>query len=113
MNSDGTIKIDNICYNKDGVRRDGAGKAFPDPKDTEHSNAKLKLKMPPYPGEGDYWIVRLDDSYSYAVVSSPDYHYLWVNYRSPVMPETLYQSLYEDLKKDGYHVEKLKKTIQW
>jgi apolipoprotein D and lipocalin family protein len=68
--------------------------------------------MPPFPGEGDYWIVRLDESYSYAVVSSPDYRHLWVFYRSPKMSEQLYQNIYNDLKQDGYHVEKLRKTIQ-
>lgn len=95
------------------MKHDGYGKAFPDPKDTDHSNAKLKVNMPPFPGNGDYWIVRLDESYSYAVVSSPDYHHLWVFYRAPIMTEQLYQSIYEDLKQDGFHVEKLRKTIQW
>ena len=29
------------------------------------------------------------------------------------MPEDLYQSIYNDLKKDGFPVEKLTRTEQW
>ena len=48
--SDSRIKIDNVCSNSNGTEHDAIGYAFPDPKDPTHSNAKLKLKMPPYPG---------------------------------------------------------------
>ena len=57
-----------------------------------------------------YWIVRLANDYSYSVVSSPDYKYLWILYREPHMPEAIYNQIYEDLKKDGFPVSKLKKT---
>ena len=36
------------------------GRAVPDPADTEHTNAKLKVRFPVSPVDGDYWIVRLD-----------------------------------------------------
>jgi hypothetical protein len=29
------------------------------------------------------------------------------------MPEDLYQKIYEDLKQDGFPVEKLRRTVQW
>jgi len=60
-----------------------------------------------------YWIVRLAKDYSYSVVSSPNYRYLWILYRQPVMPENLYNQIYADLKKDGFPVEKLVRTQQW
>ena len=104
LNTDGTIRVDNTCFKK-GVKHEAVGKAFPDPHDTEHTNAKLKVQFSQTLGiEANYWIVRLDDSYSYVVVSSPNYHYLWILYRSPRMPEQLYQTLYEDLKKNGFPV---------
>jgi apolipoprotein D and lipocalin family protein len=59
-----------------------------------------------------YWIVRLGKNYEYAVVSSPNYHYLWVLYREPKMPEDLYQSIVADLKKDNFPVEKLVRVEQ-
>jgi lipocalin len=48
--NDGKIKIDNVCSSSKGNEHDAIGYAFPDPKDSTHSNSKLKLKMPPYPG---------------------------------------------------------------
>ena len=48
--TDGKIKIDNVCSNQEGTEHDAIGYAFPDPKDPSHSNAKLKLKIPPFPG---------------------------------------------------------------
>ena len=62
---------------------------------------------------GQYWVVRLADDYSYSVVSSPDVKLLWILYREPHMPESLFNEIYEDLKKDGFPVQKLRKTEQW
>lgn len=111
-NKDGTIRVDNTCY-RNGVKHESVGKAFPDPKDTTHSNAKLKVEfLQTLDIEADYWIVRLADDYSHAVVSSPNYRYLWILSRVPQMNEALYQSIYNDLKADGFSVEKLKRTKQ-
>jgi len=60
MNTDGTIRVDNTCYRK-GVKHESIGKAFPDPKDTEHTNSKLIVEfLATLDIGGDYWIVRLD-----------------------------------------------------
>ncbi len=42
LNTDKTIRVDNVCY-RNGVKHESVGKAFPDPADTEHTNAKLKV----------------------------------------------------------------------
>ena len=87
------------------MKRESVGKAYPDPKDTEKTNAKLKLQfVSTLDISGDYWVVRLDKDYTYSVVSSPNYNYLWILYREPHMPETLYQSIYQDLQKEGFYV---------
>jgi apolipoprotein D and lipocalin family protein len=80
------------------------GRAVPDPADTEHTNAKLKVRFPVSPVDGDYWVVRLDQSYSYVVVGSPSYNFMWIMYRSPRMPTELYNTIIEDLKKDDFPV---------
>lgn len=110
-NKDGTIRVDNSCY-RNGVKTDSIGKAFPDPQDKDHTNSKLKVEFPSSPIAGNYWIVRLDKDYTYSVVSSPNYKYMWILYRERHMPETLFQAIYQDLQRDGFHVEKLKRTIQ-
>jgi apolipoprotein D and lipocalin family protein len=70
-NADKTIRVDNQCY-RDGVKSGIIGEAYPDPDDTTKSNSKLKVKFGFLPFiKGDYWIVRLDKDYSYAVVGGP------------------------------------------
>jgi apolipoprotein D and lipocalin family protein len=56
--------------------------------------------------------VRLASDYSHSVISDPKYEYMWILYREPHMPQTLYDSIIADLKKDGFPVEKLKRTEQ-
>jgi apolipoprotein D and lipocalin family protein len=109
MNPDGkTIKVDNSCT-RDGKVRESVGKAIPE----DETHAKLKVEfIQTLDIGGQYWIVRLAKDYSYSVVSSPDYKYLWVLYRQPHMPETLYQEIIADLKKDNFPVEKLVRTEQ-
>lgn len=85
-NKDGTIRVDNLCY-RNGVKHESVGKAFPDPEDKEKTNAKLKVEFASTLDiEANYWIVRLDKDYTYAVVSSPNYRYLWILSRASVMP---------------------------
>ena len=109
MNPDGkTIRVDNLCV-RNGKNVESVGKAIPE--DDTHAKLKVEFVQTLDIG-GQYWIVRLAKDYSYSVVTSPDYRYLWILYRQPIMPEILYTQIVEDLKKDGYPVEKLKKTIQ-
>lgn len=104
FNKDSSIRVDNVCY-RDGVKKENVGKAVLDPNDKEHTNAKLKVEfVQTLDIGGAYWIVRLDKDYTYSVVSSPNYQYLWILYREPHIPETLFQALYQDLQKDGFPV---------
>lgn len=112
LNKDGTIRVDNVCY-RNGNKHESVGKAFPDPADTDKTNAKLKVEFSSTLDiEANYWIVRLDKEYTYSVVSSPNYNYLWILYRQPIMPEVLFQAIYKDLQADGFPVEKLRRTKQ-
>jgi apolipoprotein D and lipocalin family protein len=43
--------------------------------------------------EGNYWILRVDPDYRWAVVGTPDRAYLWILARTPTLDETLYQEL--------------------
>jgi len=48
----------------------------------DKTNAKLKIQFLKFLDIGaPYWIVRLAKDYSYSVVSSPCYRYLWILYR--------------------------------
>lgn len=106
----GYVKVDNRCR-KDGYagKKSGIrGKAFI----VEGSgNTKLKVQFF-WPFRADYWIVRLDKDYKWAVVSSPGKDYLWILSRSPKMEETLFNSITEDLNNDGYDVNRLVQVPQ-
>lgn len=96
LNKDGTVRVDNSCV-RDGKLRENVGKAIPE----DSTNAKLKVEfVQTLDVGGQYWIVRLAKDYSYSVVTSPNYRYLWVLYREPHMPEDLYNTIIADLKKD-------------
>lgn len=108
LNKDGSIRVDNSCV-RDGQLKESVGKALPE----DATNAKLKVEfVQTLDIGGQYWIVRLAKDYSYSVVSSPNYRYLWILYREPVMPEVLYNQIVADLKKDDFPVEKLVRTVQ-
>lgn len=112
MNEDGTIKVDNICY-RNGQKVESVGKAFPDPNDQNKTNAKLKVQFSEtFNIQADYWIVRLDKDYTYAVVTTPNRSYLWILSRDAILKEEIYQSIYNDLKADGFPVEQLRRTKQ-
>jgi apolipoprotein D and lipocalin family protein len=112
LNADQTIRVDNLCY-RNGKKVESIGKAFPDPNDATKSNAKLKVEFSSTLDiQANYWIVRLDKDYTRVVISSPNYAYLWILSREPVMDPKLYDSIVADLKNDNFPVEKLKKTVQ-
>lgn len=106
----GNIKVDNQCR-KVGINEEPSGitgYAFPV---KGSNNTKLKVQFF-WPFRSDYWIVRLDAGYSWAVVSTPSKKYLWILSRTPVMKEDIFQNIMEDLKNDGYNTEKLVKVPQ-
>lgn len=106
----GFVKVVNKCRKGGFDRRESgvSGKAFV----VEGSNnTKLKVQFF-WPFKGDYWIVRLDPDYGWAVVSSPGKDYLWILNRTPVMNETLYDSIVSSLKDEGYNTGNLQRTPQ-
>ena len=109
LNPDGkSVKVENNCT-RNGRVVSAVGKAIPE----DSTNAKLKVEFVQTLDIGaQYWIVRLGQNYEYAVVTSPNYHYLWVLSRAKKMDETLYQAIIADLKKDNYPVEKLVRVEQ-
>ncbi|MBV2246643.1 MAG: lipocalin family protein [Lentimicrobium sp.] len=75
------------------------------------NNTKLKVQFF-WPFKGDYWIVKLDDDYQWAVVSAPKKNYLWILSRNRIMDDTIYNHLITTLAAEGYDTGKLIKTPQ-
>lgn len=75
------------------------------------TNAKLKVTFF-WPFYGNYWIIALGDEYEYAVVGEPSRDYLWILSRSPVMQDSVYQHILQQLTDKGYDPRKLVRTNQ-
>ncbi|KAJ0576151.1 putative zeaxanthin epoxidase [Helianthus annuus] len=115
LNEDGIVHVLNETWSND--KRDYIeGTAYKaDPKSDE---AKLKVKfyVPPFlpiiPVVGDYWVLYLDEDYTYALIGEPRRKYLWILCRNTHLDEDIYNQLVEKVKEEGYDVSKLKRTPQ-
>jgi len=107
---DGVIKVVNACRKNgpDGEVDRVEGKAFVVPGS---NNAKLRVEFF-WPFRGDYWILDLDENYSYAVVGVPTRKYCWILSRTPEMNPDLYLTLLQRLKEKGFDVSRFQRTLQ-
>lgn len=70
------------------------------------SNSKLKVSFF-WPFYGKYWIVALDDDYSYAVVSEPKRKYLWILSRTATIDPAKENEIYQKLTALGFDPKQL------
>lgn len=59
-----------------------------------------------------YLIVRLKDDYSLTVISVPSKKLVWIMTRTKTISENLYREVLEELKRDGYAVETMRRVPQ-
>lgn len=109
LNDDGTVLVDNRCYNAKKEKWEGAT-ATGFVKDTT-TNAQLAVQFF-WPFKGDYYIIALADDYSYALVGEPSREYLWILSRVPQMSEATFDRLTSIATEKGFDVRKLKMTKQ-
>lgn len=99
----GKVSVHNICHKADGSTRDIRGEGTtPNPAEP----AKLKVRFNFF-AKGDYWIVRLDPDYRWAVVSGPKRGSLFILARQGPMEPKLLQSILDDLKSDSFKTDSL------
>jgi len=106
LKENGKIKVDNQGL-KNGIRKKAVGKAFLAGAANE-GFLKVSFFGPFY---ANYFIVDLDENYSYAMVaSSPDY--LWILSRKPGLDKDILNGLLEKAKRLGFDTSKLYFTPQ-
>ena len=108
---DQKIQVTNTCKGvKDGRLSSVTGIARVEDSVT---HAKLKVNFVPSwlrwtgIGNGDYWIIDLDEGYTYAVVSEPNRKYLWILSRTPTMSQATYDSILKRLRDQHFEVSRL------
>lgn len=106
LSDDGKIKVVNRCLKK-GKVDEAIGKAYA----VDETNSKLKVSFfgPFY---GNYWILVLDEAYTYAVIGDPSREYLWILSRTPKLDTIKLKSILQKLPSLGYDAKKLIWTTQ-
>ena len=113
IRDDGRIDVINRCQKENGDfdQAIGIAKAV-DPV----TNAKLKVSFVRFLWRwwfwGDYWIIGLGTDYTYAIVGTPSRKYGWVLSRTPEMNPDQYESVVEELRKQGYNPGDFERTQQ-
>jgi len=111
--ADRRIDVINRCRTADGgvIEARGVARIV-----DSRTSAKLKVRFAPAVLSflpfvwGDYWILGLADDYSWAVVGSPDRHYLWILARAPALEADRFASALAAARANLFDVERLVKT---
>lgn len=102
LKDNGDISVVNRCQTKDGKRKSATGTAYA----IDETNSKLKVTFF-WPFYGKYWILMLDEAYSYAVVGDPSREYLWILSRTTTLSPDVKAKILQTLPTLGYKVEPL------
>lgn len=104
LNTDGTVKVDNRCFDNDDEPTQSEGVAKPvdgEPGQLTVSFLPKYLRWIPFT-EGDYWVLKIDDSYEYSLVGSPNYENLWLLGRTPEISETTKDDYLAEARRQGF-----------
>lgn len=106
---DGSVRVVNRCSEANGHEKIAKGIA----KQRNPKGPKSQLKVSFFwPFYGDYWILDLDPQYRWALVGTPDRHYLWVLSREPELAEQTYTRLLAKARTLGFDVARVIRTRQ-
>ena len=110
LEADGAVRVTNSCLDAEGEVDVAEGRA--EPVDAGN-NAKLEvtflprgLRWIPF-AKGDYWILRLDEGYTTALVGEPGRRYLWLLHRAPQMEPAAKNEWLEFARMRGYDLDDL------
>jgi apolipoprotein D and lipocalin family protein len=114
LNPDSTIKVDNQCLKKNGDPMQSIGQAVP----VDESHAKLSVTFLPswlrWTGlaKAPYWVLKIDDNYTTALVGEPSRKYLWILSRTPKISPAVYQEYVSEAQRQGFDISQLIVTKQ-
>ena len=85
LEDDGSVRVDNRCIDEDGTPSQSIGRATPvngQAGRVQVSFLPQFLRWVPFT-KGDYWVLKIDDAYTVALVGTPDHKNLWLLARDP------------------------------
>lgn len=114
LQDDGSIQVDNRCFDDDQKPTQSIGRATP----VEGEAGQLKvtflpefLRWIPFT-DGDYWVLAVAADYSSALVGSPDAKYLWMLSRTPELDAAAVDSYRETALSQGFDLAEWIETPQ-
>ncbi|PLY09682.1 MAG: hypothetical protein C0625_00330 [Arcobacter sp.] len=108
LKKDNEIKVINQCTNmKTNKTKKAIGSAY----SIDETNSKLKVSFF-WPFYGDYWILDIDENYTYALIGEPSRKYFWILSREKQLDKNLKKEILNKLPNYGYDEKSLIWTIQ-
>lgn len=109
LREDGNVRVVNSCEQTDGRLKIAKWVArLRNPKGPK-SQLKVSFLWPFY---RDYWIFDLDSQYRWAMVGTPDRHYLWILSREPELAGETYTPLLTKARTLGFDTARVISTRQ-
>jgi len=111
LREDGRIDVVNRCFTKDGksIEAKGIAKVV-----DNKSNARLKVSFVRILWFsffwGDYWILALDENYTYAIVGTPNRKYGWILSRQSYLSTNELDQIFSLLREKGYDPDDFEMT---
>lgn len=109
IKENGKINVLNQGFKTEkGTWKDITGTAWvPDSKNP----GQLKVRFF-WPFSGDYYIIALNDDYTYALVGDPSRKYLWILSKNKYLDPAIYNELLNIAKKNGFNTDLVEKVDQ-
>ena len=113
LNDDGKVRVQNRCLDGQGELDESIGEATV--VDAEHGKLEVSflpegLRWIPFT-KGDYWVLKIDDDYTTALVGEPNQKYLWLLHRDVDLDANVKQQYLAYAESLGYDLTDLIHTV--
>jgi apolipoprotein D and lipocalin family protein len=107
LEDDGNVRVDNRCIDKDGKPSQAIGRATlvkGEPGQLQVSFLPEFLRWIPFT-KGAYWVLKIDDDYTVALVGTPDQKNLWLLAREPRIDPATQDAYLAEATRQGFDLE--------
>lgn len=114
LQDDGDVRVDNRCFDENGEPTRTVGRAKPvegEPGQLKVSFLPEFLRWIPFT-EGDYWVLKIDDEYRWALVGTPDRKNLWLLSRESGVPAGVEDEYLDAARARGFELAEWIRTPQ-
>ncbi len=99
LQRDGSLSVQNNGLKSNGKQTSITGKATP------VSSAKLKVRFDRFPANlfaGDYWVLKVNEAHTMAMVGSPSRKYLWLLAKDPTVTAANFTDWLTEAKSNSF-----------